>query len=252
MPPGRFTQRRRTPGQVRSDERADQLAGFLDRALKDGRSSAALTQREAATRSGLSQSQWSGLERGHGANVSLRVWVRATGSVDADLRAYLERASGARGPRDAVHLRHQELVARIARGGGWSSSPETSISGAGFADLVLTRPNELALIEIWDWFDDVGDAFRSWDRKRERIGAAGQARVSGCWVVRATRRNRELVGAHGTLFAARFPASAREWLRAIGEPRRAMPDLPGLLWITVRGDRLFPARLGTRARERAR
>jgi hypothetical protein len=133
-------------------------------------------------------------------------------------------------------------------GGGWSSRPEASIAGAGFADLVMTRSNDRALIEIWDWFDDVGDAFRSWDRKLERIGATEDSKLSGCWVIRATGRNRELVGAHGTLFAARFPGSGHEWLRAIGEAGREMPELPGLLWITVRGDRIFPARLGGPAR----
>lgn len=108
----------------------------------------------------------------------------------------------------------------------------------------LARANALALVEIWDWFADVGDAFRSWDRKLERLTARHDRGVSGCWAVRATRRNRELVAAHATLFAARFPGSGTAWLAALADPQHAMPERPAFLWVTVRGYRLFAARLG--------
>ncbi|MDQ3691749.1 MAG: hypothetical protein M3406_17290 [Chloroflexota bacterium] len=168
--------------------------------------------------------------------------MRASNAVDADLRAYLERASGAEQPRDATHLRHQELIARTAAVGGWRPQAEQALATGGVADLLLARGDELALIEIWDWFADVGAAFRSWDRKTERVNAQGPSTVSGCWAVRATRRNRALVAAHATLFAARFRGSGIAWLNALGDPTAAMPGQPALLWVSVRGDRLFPAR----------
>jgi hypothetical protein len=187
------------------------------------------------------------MERGKAAGMSLRVWVRATDAVGADLHAYLERVSGAERPRDAAHLKHQELVASTAAEGGWHPMVEHGLGGAGVADLLLGRAEERALIEIWTWFADVGDAFRSWDRKLEAIGARAESAVSGCWAVRATSRNRELVTAHATLFAARFPGSGPAWIEALTNPARPMPDWPAMLWVAVGGDRLFAARL-SRAR----
>jgi transcriptional regulator with XRE-family HTH domain len=242
MPPDRYTARRRTQRQVQADERAGQLAAFLGRSLLDARRKRALTQAMAAERAGISQSAWSSLERGRGAGISLRVWERACDAVYADLRAYLEGASAAEQPRDAAHLREQELVARIAAGGGWSVGSEAAIGGAGVADLVLRRPSETALVEIWNWFADVGDAFRSWDRKLERLAASGERRASGCWVVRATRRNRDLVATHRTIFGSRFPGSPASWLVSLGDPARPMPPQPAILWVSVKGDRLFSSR----------
>ena len=245
MATGRYTQRRRSPRQARADERTGQLAAFLGRSLKDARLSRGWTQSQASQRAGLSQGCWSELERGNAAGMSLRVWVRASNAVDADLRAYLERATGAGAPRDAVHLRHQELLARTAASGGWQSRPEHGLGGAGVADLVVSRRDELALIEVWDWFADVGDAFRSWDRKLENLQAPTDRRVSGCWIVRATQRNRRLISAHRTLFAGRFPGGGAAWLNALTARQCPMPANPALLWVTVGGERLFVARPGS-------
>jgi transcriptional regulator with XRE-family HTH domain len=242
MPPHRYTQRRRTQRQARADQRAEHLATFLGRALRNARRGQRSTQLAVAQLAGLSQSCWSELERGRGANVSLKVWTRASDAVGADLRGYLEGASAADAPRDSVHLKHQELVARFAADGGWRPRPELDLGGAGVADIVLARPSEWALVEVWDWFADVGDAFRSWDRKIERVGATTDARVSGCWVIRATRRNRELVSGHRSLFAARFPGSSRAWLASFREAPEPMPAEAALVWVSVRGDRLFASR----------
>lgn len=194
-----------------------------------------------AAAAGISQSCWSDLERGKGASMSLRVWVRAAGALDTEMRAYLEGSSATGQPRDAVHLRHQELVASIAAGGGWSIRPEQHVAGGGVADILLTRDGRTALIEVWNWLADVGDAFRSWDRKLERLRTADPA-VSGCWAIRATRRNRQLVADHRTLFGARFPGSAAAWISALQTVDVPLPDAAALLWVSVRGDRLVAAR----------
>lgn len=174
--------------------------------------------------------------------MSLTVWMRAGDAVGADLHAYFEGASGADAPRDAVHLGHQELIARYAEPGGWRAAAEEGLGGAGVADIVLARGEETALVEVWDWFADVGGAFRSWDRKLERLESGTDGRVSGCWVVRATRRNRELFAAHRTLFDARFRGSASAWLAAFRDNNVPMPETPALLWVSVKGDRLFASR----------
>lgn len=242
MPPHRYTARRRTPRQVAADARADRIAAFLGRALKHGRLQADSTQTMSASVAGISQSCWSDLERGNAANVSLRVWMRAADAVGSDLRAFLEQLPGAEHSRDAVHLRHQELVAAHAARGGWRVMPEHGLDTAGVADLLLARGAERALIEIWNWIPDVGDAFRTWDRKLERLRSTAAGAVSGCWVMRATRRNRDLVATHSTLFAARFPGSGRGWLAAMSRPDVPMPTAPAIVWVSVDGTRLFPAR----------
>jgi hypothetical protein len=104
----------------------------------------------------------------------------------------------------------------------------------------------MAVVEIWDWFDDVGEALRSLDGKvaaAARHTAQDGRRASGLWVVRATRRNRSLVAELHAVFAAKFPGSSRAWLRAFAEPNAAMPPQNGLVWADVHATRLFGARL---------
>ena len=61
--------------------------------------------------------------------------------------------------------------------------------------------------------------------------------VGTVWVVRATRRNRELLARYPELFASRFPGSSVGWLRTLtsGAP---MPTEPGLVWCDVAATRL--------------
>ena len=299
MPTRRRSHQRRTSLQVSADRRVAGLAATLGRAIRDARHEHGLRQVDVATRAAIAQSTESEMECGHGADVSLLVWIRTAYACGTDLRAYLERTSASAQPRDAVHLRHQELVARLASAGSWRPMPEAQLdvdpTRSRSADLLLRRPSEVALFEIWDAFEDVGAAFRSWDRRlgrlrereagrprsneagmlpvamrpngasmrpietrarpdgsrtrarpdgsRLRANGTGEVRVAGCWVVRATRRNRQLVREHATLFAARFPGSGQRWLASLEHPEVSMPERAGLLWATVAGDRLFPARL---------
>ena len=202
------------------------------------------------------------MELGAATSMSLRSWSRVAHVLGADLHAYLAQRSAADAPRDSVHLRTQELVARTAERGAWRSIPEFAIDdaarGTRSLDLWLERQHvsgegvEVAVIEVMDWFDDVGARFRDWDRRLERARQLAIAtrtverdhgpvlpRVSGCWVVRATTRNRELIREHATLFDARFPGSGRRWLDAFAGSA-AMPPEPAIIWVSVDGTRLFP------------
>lgn len=255
MPVRRRSTGRRTSLQVAADRRALDLARALGRGLRQARLDGGLRQADVAARANVSTSTISDLERGVRVDHTLLVLVRAARAAGADLRAYLERATTAEQPRDLVHLRHQELIVRTALGGGWAAQPEAPIDAdptrTRAADVLLRRGNEQGLVEIWDWFEDVGAALRSWDRKLARVerslfagaGREAPAKTSGLWVVRATRRNRGLVAGHRALFGSRFPASGRLWLRALSDRATPMPPAPGLLWVTVAGDRLLPARL---------
>lgn len=177
-------------------------------------------------------------------------------AVGSSLEVYLRHATAADQPRDAVHLRHQELVIRTALAGGWRSLPEEPIDREArtsrAADVILQRMREYAIVEVWDWFDDVGAALRDFDRRLDALERFAIARmtddtlpvIAGCWAVRATARNRRLVRDHRNLFEARFPGSGQAWLVALMTSGGAMPPRPALLWVTVPGDRLFPARVG--------
>lgn len=190
----------------------------------------------------------------------METWNRAATAVGSSLEAYLKRATAAGEPRDAVHLRNQELVIRTAAPGGWRALPEAAIDREArttrAADVLLVRSGstaEYAIVEVWDWFDDVGGALREFDRRLaalERYAITRMVqdqplpRTTGCWVVRATHRNRRLVGDHRHIFRARFPGSGKQWLAALARPTAPNPAQPALLWVSVSGERLFPSRLG--------
>lgn len=229
--------------------------------LLDGRRRLGLTQLNAASVAGISRSEWSELERGK-SRATLHLVNRAGNAVDAPLDAFLRHASAANLPRDAVQLKGQELVIATARPGGWQGLPEEQIDRdartSRAADVLLFRsrgpaPAEYALMEIIDWFEDVGDPMRAWSSRLAAVERYAVARMqddvvpitSGCWIVRATQRNRRLIGAHSNLFRARFPGSGRAWLAALTSPAAAMPTDHCLLWINGSGNRLFPVRWGS-------
>jgi hypothetical protein len=103
----------------------------------------------------------------------------------------------------------------------------------------------LLLVECWNTIGDLGAAARSTNAKLVHaenlavaIGGERPHRVAGCWVVRATRRNRELVARYPEVVATRFPGSSLGWVGALvtgAEP----PDAPGFVWCDVAATRLF-------------
>jgi hypothetical protein len=100
------------------------------------------------------------------------------------------------------------------------------------------------VIECVNSMGDIGAAARSfaWKMaKAEQLGATlGEPtfRIHGCWVVRVTRRNRELVRRYPQVFKSRFPGSSAGWVRALTNGAQP-PMLPGLVWCDVAGSRLF-------------
>jgi hypothetical protein len=144
-----------------------------------------------------------------------------------------------------------------AKAGGWHGSIEHATDSRSdrprFTDVRLDRPlkREAVIVEIWDWFDDLGSGIRGFDGKviaarrdhaaRELAGSEPW-HVAGLIVVRATARNRKLVREFAPLFRSHFPGSSRSWLVALTNPEAAMPRQAGFLWTDVRGTRLFAAR----------
>jgi transcriptional regulator with XRE-family HTH domain len=217
-------------------------------ALRGGRRAAGWTQQALADRVGVSQAEISRLERGLGQSASIETWACAGAAVGCDLTAYLEASSGATLPRDYEHLKRQQLVLDTARPGGWTGRPEADIdrlwNRSRSVDLLLERVlrGELAVTEVWDFFDDVGGAWRGLDGKVAAVRRLHpHHRVGGLLVVRRTRRNLELVREFGSLFGAKFPTSGA-WLRAL-QTEAPMPDSSGFVWTNVGGTRLISARL---------
>jgi transcriptional regulator with XRE-family HTH domain len=258
---------KRARAAIRAERHAAELAKRLGKALKDARTATRLKQAQAAAAAGISQSAWSQLESAGDPRFTIATWDRAAFAVGATLDAFLRRATAADQPKDAVHLRGQELIIRTALAGAWRALPEEPIDREArtsrFADVLLYRrppgpreltPAEYALMEVIDWFEDVGDPIRDWGRRLEAleryaisrmIGDDPLPRTGGCWVVRATQRNRRLIAQHRNFFRARFPGSGLAWIESLTNPQAQIPKEPALLWVSVSGDRLFAARLGS-------
>ena len=106
--------------------------------------------------------------------------------------------------------------------GGWSGVAEAEVdhdrSRSRSADVLLCRRTDQAMVEVWDWFHDVGGAWRTSTSKVARSAPDGpDGRVGLLWVVRATRRNRQLI--------SRSRPVVRELVPSV-EPRVA-PGTPG-------------------------
>jgi hypothetical protein len=113
--------------------------------------------------------------------------------------------------------------------------------------LVRRASREAVVVEVWNWFDDVGGALRGLDGKlgsaAARLDANAAWTVRGLFVVRDTRRNRELIDDLKALFLARFGADSRLWLKALTDPAQALPEGDGLLWSDRSGTTLKASRL---------
>ena len=184
----------------------------------------------------------------------MATWASAAEAVDEQLVAFLEHVSGATRPRDYEHLKRQQLIVRTAPKGGWQPMPELPIDAKAIrsrsVDVFLRRDDrhEAVVVEVWDWFADVGEAMRGLDGKTAAAKRMledrrdGAWRVGGLWVVRGTRRNRQLVGELRELFASKFPGFPAAWLAALNDPASPMPSPSGFLWTDVRDTRLITAR----------
>ncbi len=229
----------------RNREQTARLGGRV----REARLRRRMTQQQLAGRVDLSRSAVSAIERGLGGGHTLDTWQRLAVALDIRLNIDLAR-DPVEEPIDAGHLRIQELVLRLGREAGYRGSFElptrpaepTRSSDVGLRDDQRRR---LTFVECWNTIGDLGAAARSTNRKLAEaeafaiaVGGERPHRVAGCWVVRATARNRELVRRYPEVSAARFPGSSLGWVRALTlgtDP----PAQPGLVWCDVDATRLF-------------
>jgi transcriptional regulator with XRE-family HTH domain len=248
------TRRRAGAARLEGRRRAGTLGQRIGVGLRESRIALRLTQQQAADRAGISQASWSRIERGIAGAASLETLASCAAAVDAQLAAFLEARPGADLPRVVEHLRRQELVIEIARPGGWTAAPELAIDPRAIRsrsiDVRLVRygGSEHAVVEIVDFLDDAGAALRNLADKVSAVtrSADDGCRVRGLLVLRRTMRNQATVASFPAVFATRFTGSSRQWLRALQDPTVAMPDGDGLVWSSVRGDRLISATMPLR------
>jgi transcriptional regulator with XRE-family HTH domain len=216
------------------------------------------TQQRLGNESELSQTTISQMERGDGATLSIAAWQRVGIALDLPLDVRLGRDSREE-TADAGHLGIQELVLRLGRAAGYGRTFELPTKPSHpqlSTDVGLVDPpnRRLLLIECVNSVGDIEAATRSSDRKaREAEGLAialghGQPyTVHVCWVVRSTRRNRELLARYPEIFASRFTGSSRAWVRALVAGGESPPGR-GLVWSDLGATRLFDWRRPSKLR----
>jgi transcriptional regulator with XRE-family HTH domain len=208
------------------------------------------TQAQLAERVGLHQPTISDLERGAGGTLSLEVWQQVALLLGLPLDLTLGR-DPLQAPDDAGHLAVQELVLRLGRKLGCRRTFElpTKPSNPSLStDVGLTDDTNRRLVQVEcvNTFGAINAAIRSSDRKRaeaeELAIAIGHGRpytVHQVWVVRATRRNRQILARYPELFGSRFTGSSRAWVQALTEPQAPPPTQPSLVWCDVAATRIF-------------
>jgi transcriptional regulator with XRE-family HTH domain len=218
---------------------ANAIAANLGREARRTRILRRWTQSDLGDRIGLSQAEISKLEGGRGARTSIEAWV-AIGIALARPIAIGFTRDTVEPLNDAGHLDAQELVARLAKAGGWRvtfEAPDDARAPIGSTDLRLERERAV-LVEIWNRVDDLGAAARSSDRKLARA----PARPGSFWLLVDTAANHAIVRRFPAILRARFPGSSRGWIRAITTDALP-PSEPGIAWIDLRSGRLRELRL---------
>lgn len=219
--------------------------------VREARRRRGWTQRLLAGKVGLSDARLSQIERGRAASAPFDVWFALSQALGIPLRVDYQRDALAQ-PIDAGHLVIQELMLRLGRETGRSRSfelPTRPADPALSVDVGL-RDDALRLLilnECWNSFGNINASIRSTHRKVAEAGQfaaaiggdAGPYRVASCWIVRDTRRNREIIGRYPEVFASTFVGSSRQWVAALTRRGEQPPDEPGLVWCDLRATRLF-------------
>ena len=155
-------------------------------------------------------------------------------------------------PVDAGHLGMQELMLRLGRESGRARAfelPTRSASSAYSIDVCLRDDVQRVLFieECWNTFGNINAAVRSTRRKiaeAEQLAVAiggelGAYRVAAVWIVRDTRRNREILGRYPEVFSSAFTGPSRAWVRCLTARGVSVPAEMGLVWSDLGSTRLF-------------
>lgn len=191
------------------------------------------------------------IEHGEGHGAPLEVWFSLSAVLGLPLKVELMRDAMDE-PFDAGHLALQELVLRLGRQTGRHRTFELPTKPANPALSVDVGLRDdaarlMLLNECWNSLGNINASIRSTRRKIAEAedlaialgGERGPYRVAACWIVRDTRRNREILKRYPEVFASAFTGSSRRCVQALTHRDAPPPDEPGLVWCDLKATRLY-------------
>ena len=247
----RRTRNSRSSAVLEGRRLATSQAVELGTRIRDARKRRRWSLQTLADKVGLTPSRVSQVERGRGSGASLEVWLALAQALGIHLKVEFGR-DPVQEPDDAGHLAIQELALRLGRRTGRARTIElpTRPANPGLSiDVCLRDDTQRVLIieECWNTFGNINESIRSTRRKvaeAQQLAVAigdddGPYRVAAIWIVRDTRRNREILARYPEVFAAAFTGPSRQWLKALTTRDGSVPGEMGLVWCDLRATRLF-------------
>ena len=226
-------------------------AAQLGAAVRSARKRRHWSQVVLGERVDLGQTRIAQLERDATSGASLEVWFALAQALGIHLKVEFGR-DPVQEPDDAGHLAIQELALRLGRQTGRARTFELATKPAKPSlsiDVCLRDDAQRVLIieECWNSFGNINESIRSTRRKVAEAaqlavaigGDRGAYRVAAVWIVRDTRRNREILARYPEVFAAAFTGSSRQWLKALTARDTPPPREMGLVWCDLHATRLF-------------
>lgn len=230
---GSQRRRRRTDVQVEAERLTRSIALTAGGEARRERRRRRRTQRQVADAIGIDASRLSQIERGHGEQVPLELWVALGVALGRPLAVSFSKGlDPAATLADAGDLEIQEHILALGSATGRSGTfelPTRPTDPSRSTDVGLRDPERhlRILVEGWNTFGDLGAAIRSTTRKSAEAAATWpDDRIATVWVVRASAANRAMIGRYPHLFASTFDGSSRGWVRALIEGG-VPPDRPG-------------------------
>lgn len=207
-------------------------------------------QRVLAAKVGIDQTRESQIELGRGGGVPAALWFTFGEALGVPFRMEFGR-DPLQELEDAGHLEMQEFMLRLAHASGFGRTFElpTRPANPGLSVDVGLRDDVrrlLVLEECWNTFGNIGGSVRNTRRKLAELealavaagGEQGPYRVSGCWIVRDTARNRAVLERYPEIFEATFTGASAAWVRALTQQGAVPPADLGLVWCDPRRGRL--------------
>jgi transcriptional regulator with XRE-family HTH domain len=224
-------------GQRRAAQAAIACGEYISKARRRSRWS----QHQLAVKVGISQGYESQIERGEATQAPPEIWFALAVALDVPLKFDFGRDKLSE-LEDAGHLEIQELMLRLGRRTGFTRTfelPTRPATPALSVDVGLRDDIRrlLVLEECWNTFGNLGASVRNTRRKiveaealAGAIGGDGDPyRVAACWIVRDSRRNREIVGRYPEVFESTFTGSSVQWVKALTDGRQVPPTGLGLV-----------------------
>jgi transcriptional regulator with XRE-family HTH domain len=237
-----MARRKRTSFEIAGAREARAIAANLGREARSTRQRRRLTQHHLGLRVGLSQSEISHLEAGHGHATSIATWTAIGIALGRPLAIGFGRDI-VPAAQDEGHLAGQELLLRLAAAHGRVGQFELATRAADPSlsiDVCLrdSKARLLIVVEVWNRLDDLGKAARMMSRKVAEATALAATheppdRVVWCWLFVDTAANRDIVRRYPAVIKARFDGSSQAWVEALTRGATP-PDRLGIAWIDPR------------------